>query len=1149
MTCHQASIDSLTTTASVHAAFAAAGFTCNPDKDDDKCQTEDGGGAERDVNDLSLCAQWGSPYLYNQQNYLNEGRCFFGDGSQTYQHARCEKDHDDGNHRRLCPCKSELFGNKYFGAPFEDCDGECEDMKLDNICKFMGFPGKRSEADDTQEKDSHTETIAHGGRFFAPQQDCDYEDILEMNGVTLCQKTSNGTQNLTTWASSTLKCKPPADEDSGTDLVLRAIRIKLFDSSRGGWDRMKPLSNCDCMLGECICRMVRSAASADASDFSLAEHSAEEAASESAGQAHEKSPGSCAMKFTWSQYDKITACECSGCTFVKQSTIFVARCSGGCECEEATTTQCVPGFFSISDKTELTDWATTGSFFEINMCTIRGRHSPAMCKKMRCEVFGDAGGSDDYCAGSSTWISSLAGNSSFVPAPAFCRILDVLKEAHFAHKFGIMSMTDVEQTAEVSNALYASLDEKTLEAIRDETERQAQFVNMGNPDPIEKAAKENLPPEQMEMIAKLEEEREHANALLHGVEMRLEECRNQCRWCWKKYRKSGNVKRGCDGIENGKDTCDENCASAADWEVKNTPELATVQLPLEIATAKVEPDHCVDVVGVCIPEGSQQYKDTCLNCGRLRTCSPECRECFRCKNCMEDQHGNSSQTRRRGGGETIHSIDECSPDAKNAAGEATPFLCASDQDPRSKDNDPGTLPIGACGGATPAPTPPKPPDDSCVDERTGEQLWKNEVCEVEKHADGTDVGRCVDGTDCSDCIGTKYECSRRLDGWGCAPGNGEGGCDSCYNGAWANDGMCDAYPNCPDKTDCSDCEYNEHRACDIEDRNNTCDTANDGVCDSGMVEAYYYYGGLKQGPCADYQDCNDCQGTGKDCTLPRGCGHHGKGECENVRMLEGHTCEWNEIGGNCRIKCNQFNYDENNCLNTEECKYDNNRDKCYMPHDPSECVLHGSRNGCNTNGKCEWTDTESGGHCRVRCDKMKGGDESRCLLGDNCEFVHGTGECREKVVCSGDEDGDVDTVPCSAKSNNAECKAAGCQYIKGSQAVGRGFCRFKCGSITKCECEKSGPELGFCTYDTSDGMCYNSDNSDVKPELCGEVTGFPCPPSLLETNSLQHKREPSGSARASVLAALKQHRAPVSRRMSLLQGRELDRSMSGKDGY
>ena len=76
---------------------------------------------------------------------------------------------------------------------------------------------------------------------------------------------------MTTWASSTLKCKPQPVELPGTELVLRAIRIKLFDSSRGGWDRMKPLSNCDCMLGECLCRMVRTAPNADASDISLLE--------------------------------------------------------------------------------------------------------------------------------------------------------------------------------------------------------------------------------------------------------------------------------------------------------------------------------------------------------------------------------------------------------------------------------------------------------------------------------------------------------------------------------------------------------------------------------------------------------------------------------------------------------------------------------------------------------------------------------------------------------------------------------------------------------------------------------------------------------------------------------------------------------------
>jgi len=95
-TCDQASIDSLTTTASIHAAFAAAGFTCSSSNDDMGCETRYGGGH---------CASWGSPYLYNQNNYLSEGRCFFGAGSSPNTHALCSQNHADGNHRRLCPCQ------------------------------------------------------------------------------------------------------------------------------------------------------------------------------------------------------------------------------------------------------------------------------------------------------------------------------------------------------------------------------------------------------------------------------------------------------------------------------------------------------------------------------------------------------------------------------------------------------------------------------------------------------------------------------------------------------------------------------------------------------------------------------------------------------------------------------------------------------------------------------------------------------------------------------------------------------------------------------------------------------------------------------------------------------------------------------------
>merc|ERR1719446_1486824 len=117
------------------------------------------------------------------------------------------------------------------------------------------------------------------------------------------------------------------------------------------------------------------------------------------------------MKFTWSQYEAITTCDCSGCSFQKQGGLFISHCES-CSCDDppATSTKCIPGFFTIRDRGNITNWEEAGNFFEINMCVVRGRHPPAMCRKMRCEVFGskatavDDGG--EFCANSSTWIST-----------------------------------------------------------------------------------------------------------------------------------------------------------------------------------------------------------------------------------------------------------------------------------------------------------------------------------------------------------------------------------------------------------------------------------------------------------------------------------------------------------------------------------------------------------------------------------------------------------------------------------------------------------------------------------------------------------------------------------------------------------------------
>ena len=90
--CDGAAINSLTTQDRVFTAFAAAGFTCQVA--DTGCETRYGG---------NHCDRWGSPYLYNQPNYLNQGRCFYGLGSP--HHASCSQRVVDGNHRRLCPCE------------------------------------------------------------------------------------------------------------------------------------------------------------------------------------------------------------------------------------------------------------------------------------------------------------------------------------------------------------------------------------------------------------------------------------------------------------------------------------------------------------------------------------------------------------------------------------------------------------------------------------------------------------------------------------------------------------------------------------------------------------------------------------------------------------------------------------------------------------------------------------------------------------------------------------------------------------------------------------------------------------------------------------------------------------------------------------
>merc|ERR1719269_82409 len=69
------------------------------------------------------------------------------------------------------------------------------------------------------------------------------------------------------------------------------------------------------------------------------------------------------MDFTWSQYEKITRCNCEDCKFEKQGTHFVSHCAA-CNCADAVTTQCIPGFFNIMDRPHLNTWQSAATFFE-----------------------------------------------------------------------------------------------------------------------------------------------------------------------------------------------------------------------------------------------------------------------------------------------------------------------------------------------------------------------------------------------------------------------------------------------------------------------------------------------------------------------------------------------------------------------------------------------------------------------------------------------------------------------------------------------------------------------------------------------------------------------------------------------------------------
>merc|ERR1719262_1361467 len=133
------------------------------------------------------------------------------------------------------------------------------------------------------------------------------------------------------------------------------------------------------------------------------------------------------MKFTWSQYERVTTCNCKRCSFQKHVAMFVSRCSGGCHCYHEKTTKCIPGFFGIVDRnfkqedgtSPLATWSGAAAYFQNNMCVVRGGHPYDMCAKMKCEAFGgeDCGGDGVNPASHQSWRSTKAANASFEPDP------------------------------------------------------------------------------------------------------------------------------------------------------------------------------------------------------------------------------------------------------------------------------------------------------------------------------------------------------------------------------------------------------------------------------------------------------------------------------------------------------------------------------------------------------------------------------------------------------------------------------------------------------------------------------------------------------------------------------------------------------------
>jgi len=94
LSCNQEAMNALTDDASVIAAYASAGYTCNSQSLSHNCEPNN-------------CVSWGAPYLHN--SHMGSGAagiCFGGTPDNGDNRvAPCNQLPVDGWHRRLCACK------------------------------------------------------------------------------------------------------------------------------------------------------------------------------------------------------------------------------------------------------------------------------------------------------------------------------------------------------------------------------------------------------------------------------------------------------------------------------------------------------------------------------------------------------------------------------------------------------------------------------------------------------------------------------------------------------------------------------------------------------------------------------------------------------------------------------------------------------------------------------------------------------------------------------------------------------------------------------------------------------------------------------------------------------------------------------------